>query len=909
MTHDGLLNEFEFLRSFVLTLRGKDVLEVGFGGGDLIPLFLKEEVNSYRGIDFSDTARSTVQSQIQNHRVKLDLYKAKDLSTDGAYDVITMFNVIENIPAFEMELVWEKVRIALRPGGLLVLSTPIRVNPNGLGDADSEVALHGIHCHKQTLGTIMRASVKHGFVIGGWNECCFGLCRHSDLQLFPPERRAVFIRIHQEILAALGKPFNVDHAFAPEDIRSLVPGVGRLLIGCVVENTLKYRAQALRLVESIRWFGGSISEANIMVCMVDEADEGFADELRKLGGFIRIVPRFSYLHPYPNKLRFFEIPELFAYDTIMLLDGDTVVVQDPSPYIDGRTFQARIEDGANVPHAIFERLFSIYNMMMPGKDYVSAVTGEEMIWYCNSGVLIFPVDLVHMFARTWERYTSDLVTRRDLLGNAYFFCDQIALTLAFHEAPIPFSELPLAMNFPLHKPEPKRPEKFHNCDPAVIHYHYHADEAGFLGDSPFPKTQVRIDNFNAQLRQNLNAAGILAKQSQKLAEEVRRRDEIIDSEKALRRQLEENLRQHEVALSSCHAEIARLRAIENSLSWRVIHSILNLYQNDRIPGLSARAKLALFLQKRVTRKIAFKESAAAIERPVFVLGSMRSGTTLLAEMLGRHRAITYCPFELRAIWSAAGVPMASPKTRDAICPALSARDVKPEQISYLARAFSEIYVDRRETSGKDSDARFLTKNPHLCNKLPFVEQIFPRAQYIWIYRNMLDVVASLKRLLLAEHKRHKVWHVWAERHSAEMRCWNCLFGENLPQSASPVRTFPGGDIRFLAEYWLETNLAVSRFLKKVSAKKRLMVAEEDLISNPAEVLTRCANFLGISADHSILDGFLIQNNRNAAWRQLLTGEELASLISLVNTWKSCDIDDLPRDLKQEAYRELLEKAR
>ena len=120
-------------------------------------------------------------------------------------------------------------------------------------------------------------------------------------------------------------------------------------------------------------------------------DDDFAAELRKLGAFIRIVPRFSYLHPYTNKLRFFEIPELFAYDTIMLLDCDTVVVQDPESLLDSRTFQARIEDGANVPHAIFERLFSMYGLMMSGKDYVSAVTAEEMIWYCNSGVLIFPV--------------------------------------------------------------------------------------------------------------------------------------------------------------------------------------------------------------------------------------------------------------------------------------------------------------------------------------------------------------------------------------------------------------------------------------------------------------------------------------------------------------------------------------
>ena len=372
--------------------------------------------------------------------------------------------------------------------------------------------------------------------------------------------------------------------------------------------------------------------------------------------------------------------------------------------------------------------------------------------------------------------------------------------------------------------------------------------------------------------------------------------------------MEVKLEQHEAALSACHAEIARLRMIENSLSWRAMRTALDLWHNNRLPGLSGRARLASSLQRRVTRKIAFKKASPAIERPVVVVGSMRSGTTLLAEMLGRHREVTYCPFELRAVWSAAGVPMASPKTRDAVCPSLFAKDVKPEQISYLVRTFNEIYMSNREASRKDSGARFLTKNPHLCNKLSFVEEVFPKAQYIWIYRNMLDVVASLKRLLLAEHKRHKVWHFWAEKQSTEMRCWDCFFGDNPPQQANPLRTFPGGDIRFLAEYWLETNLAVGRFLKKVPAGRKFLIAEESLIHNPKEVLTRCIKFLGISVDPSILNGLVIDGSRNGAWRQLLTGEELTSLRTFVDSWKSIDIDDLPQSLRQEDYRELIRKA-
>ena len=176
-------------------------------------------------------------ARICDHRVSLDLCEVKDLPTDRTYDVIVMFDVVEHIPAFEMEVVWDKVRMILRPGGFVVFSTPVVVNPNGFDHTDVKEAVHGIHCHKQTLGTIMRTAVKYGFVIGDRNERCFGFSRHADLPLLPSDRRASFLETHQEILAALEAPFTIDHLFTSEDIRSLVPGIGRLLIGCVAENT------------------------------------------------------------------------------------------------------------------------------------------------------------------------------------------------------------------------------------------------------------------------------------------------------------------------------------------------------------------------------------------------------------------------------------------------------------------------------------------------------------------------------------------------------------------------------------------------------------------------------------------------------------------------------------------------
>jgi len=49
-----------------------------------------------------------------------------------------------------------------------------------------------------------------------------------------------------------------------------------------------------------------------------------------------------------------------------------------------------------------------------------------------------------------------------------------------------------------------------------------------------------------------------------------------------------------------------------------------------------------------------------MDKPVFIVGCMRGGTTMLTDLLGRHPNIIHCPFELRMIWSRAGnVPMAS----------------------------------------------------------------------------------------------------------------------------------------------------------------------------------------------------------------------------------------------------------
>jgi hypothetical protein len=271
---------------------------------------------------------------------------------------------------------------------------------------------------------------------------------------------------------------------------------------------------------------------------------------------------------------------------------------------------------------------------------------------------------------------------------------------------------------------------------------------------------------------------------------------------------------------------------------------------------------------------------------------MRSGTTLLADLLGRSPEIAYCGFELREIWSKIGkVPMASPKTRDNRCPALGERDATKEQAAVLGKAFRERMMSLQ--AGKAEGTIFLTKNPHLCNKLPFVKALFPDARFIWISRGLPDVVASLRNLFARPDRGKDVWYYWPEKANRGPRCWNCFFSDSPPADVKRERCFPGGDVKYLAEYWIESNRAVADFRATLKPDEMLTVTAEELVSDPESVLARCLTFLGTAADPSLFRDLGIDPGRNGRWKDILSPAEVLSLNHFMEEFQA-DIEKLTR---------------
>ncbi len=273
-----------------------------------------------------------------------------------------------------------------------------------------------------------------------------------------------------------------------------------ILLGCVAENNHKYLSQALRLVQSVRWFGGAFRGVDIVVAVVEGVEPAYRRALESLGAEVRVVSRFDTANPLFNKIQAFKLPGLERYDTLFYLDCDTIVAQDPSPFLARSAMQAKIADIPSVPTEVLERLCGRFGLKAPARRYRTTFDRAPTVWYCNAGVVACPVRFISRIIPAWCGYELEFSANPDLLGPHQHHRSQAALALAFIANPVPFEEMPVAMNFPLHLTHMKTPVELAETDPVILHYHHLVDEGGYLLPSPYPLAQRRIEAFNRRLR-------------------------------------------------------------------------------------------------------------------------------------------------------------------------------------------------------------------------------------------------------------------------------------------------------------------------------------------------------------------------------------------------------------------------
>ena len=231
-----------------------------------------------------------------------------------------------------------------------------------------------------------------------------------------------------------------------------------------------------------------------------------------------------------------------------------------------------------------------------------------------------------------------------------------------------------------------------------------------------------------------------------------------------------------------------------------------------------------------------------VERPVFILGTGRSGTTVLGMVLSMHREVGFLN-EPKALWHAvhSGEDLVGSYGSDEARYRLGAKDATVEVRRNAHRLFGAYLVAA-------FSKRLVNKYPELIFRVPFVQAIFPDARFIFVVRNGWDTIQSVEEWQRAlrqrrTDRRNDWWGV-------DGRKWRLLIEQVLPEHpdlaphAGSMSDW-GSQSAMAAVEWIVT-MREGLSLLRQHPDVVLRVDYERLCAEPRRVLDNMAGFLGLA---------------------------------------------------------------
>jgi hypothetical protein len=267
---------------------------------------------------------------------------------------------------------------------------------------------------------------------------------------------------------------------------------------CVTEPTNQLLEQSARLLMSLRWFGGSFAQARFVLGHTGPIPRAALELFDHYNAEVVTVERYDPTHGHSNKIALLGSPILAGHDIVVLLDCDTVLVQDPARWLNRDAVAIKLGDLPTVSLAELQAIFRYYNCAIPSPRYHHELTGDACLAYCNSGVMIVPEKYRSRLASEWDYWNRLVLTAPETLRFNRLHADQVSLAIALENSGVPFAPLPAEMNMPAHFET--YPPAWHTRDPVIIHYHWLAYSSGFLKPVSLQQCSRRIEAFNARLR-------------------------------------------------------------------------------------------------------------------------------------------------------------------------------------------------------------------------------------------------------------------------------------------------------------------------------------------------------------------------------------------------------------------------
>lgn len=238
-----------------------------------------------------------------------------------------------------------------------------------------------------------------------------------------------------------------------------------------------------------------------------------------------------------------------------------------------------------------------------------------------------------------------------------------------------------------------------------------------------------------------------------------------------------------------------------------------------------------------------------VEKPIFILGTGRSGTTILGILLSMHRNVGFLN-EPKAMWHSIcdQEDVIGSYSRGDAHYRLDASNVTAQTRTSAHRLFGA-YL-RSIFSG-----RLVDKYPELVFRVPFVRAIFPDARFIFLVRNGWDTCASIDKWSgrCGEQSNGEIHDWWG----VNQRKWKLMVRELIvpdPYYSNILDVVPTlhRHVDMAALEWVVTMREGLRRMKD-NSDCILMIRYEDLTQSPRKVLSDIAQFVHLQDDKTFLD--------------------------------------------------------
>jgi len=234
----------------------------------------------------------------------------------------------------------------------------------------------------------------------------------------------------------------------------------------------------------------------------------------------------------------------------------------------------------------------------------------------------------------------------------------------------------------------------------------------------------------------------------------------------------------------------------------------------------------LRLRVRIFTRLPFQlVSPQCPERPVFIVGCPRSGTTLLFNILSLSSELGSLRQESHWIWEY----MHPPKKAPTYSQVVQASDVSPTMQRYVRACYGAAFGHRR----------FVDKSPANSFRVEAIKEIYPDSLIVCLIRNAPDNISSLVDTWRDDRFEGFEVPEHVDIDGYDGRRWKHVL-------APGWRTYAQKSIEDVcAHQWVSANQHLYDASQKCSERDFMRVRYEDLFSTPQKVIVDLSDHIGV----------------------------------------------------------------